>query len=149
MLTPMKSSSLVVSAKLFCLAAAHVHVATPALLGKVTEAGFIPHVLLHRPPRPPASRMTLRHRTIIDNLHPHAGQDNAAASSTSMSTPMSRAKQVLFEPAFTGTAGALGLAGALLGPNLDNYHSAFGVLSYKNPVELMLNGHVLVTTDWW
>lgn len=45
--------------------------------------------------------------------------------------------------------GSLGLAGALLGPNLDNYHSAFGVLSYKNPVELMLNGHLLVTTDWW
>ena len=43
----------------------------------------------------------------------------------------------------------MGLAGALLGPNLDNYHSAFGVLTYKNPIELSVGGHVLVTTDWW
>ena len=43
----------------------------------------------------------------------------------------------------------MGVAGALLGPNLDNYHSAFGVLTYKNPFELSVGGHVLVTTDWW
>eukprot|EP00903_Cladosiphon_okamuranus_P013546 g12618.t1 len=40
-------------------------------------------------------------------------------------------------------------AGAILGPNLDNYHSAFGVLTYKDPIELSVAGHLLVTTDWW
>eukprot|EP00752_Nemacystus_decipiens_P009146 g8169.t1 len=40
-------------------------------------------------------------------------------------------------------------AGAILGPNLDNYHSAFGVLTYRNPIEFSVAGHLLVTTDWW
>lgn len=69
--------------------------------------------------------------------------------SKSESTPTSRAKEAFFEPAFGPAVGLMALAGASLGPNLDNYHSAFGVLSYKKPVELMLNGQVLITTDWW
>lgn len=66
------------------------------------------------------------------------------------STPWSRARDVLLdEPAFRTLLAPMGVAGALLGPNLDNYHSAFGVLTYKNPIELSVGGQVLVTTDWW
>lgn len=150
MLMPSRSTSLVVSIELFRLAGAHVHVArTAASSAKVNSFDFIAHPL-HHPRRQSASPRTLRHHTNINNFRLHSSdQDNAAALSTSTSTPIHQAKQVFFEPAFTCTVGSLGLAGALLGPNLDNYHSAFGVLSYKNPVELMLNGHLLVTTDWW
>lgn len=66
------------------------------------------------------------------------------------SSPLSRARDVLFEPAFRNIhLPLMATAGALLGPNLDNYHSAFGVLSYTNPVQISVAGHVLVTTDWW
>ena len=74
----------------------------------------------------------------------------AAAAAAASSTPWSRARDVLLdEPAFRTLLAPMGVAGALLGPNLDNYHSAFGVLTYKNPFELSVGGHVLVTTDWW
>lgn len=66
-----------------------------------------------------------------------------------MSSPLSRARDVLFEPAFRNTLPLMAFAGAVLGPNLDNYHSAFGVLTYKNPVEISIADHLLVTTDWW
>lgn len=65
------------------------------------------------------------------------------------STPLSRARGVFAEPAFRKLLAPMGAAGAVLGPNLDNYHSAFGVLTYTNPVEISAGGHVLVTTDWW
>lgn len=65
------------------------------------------------------------------------------------STPLSRARDVLFEPAFRSLLPPMAAAGALLGPNLDNYHSAFGVLTYKHPIELTVAGHLIVTTDWW
>eukprot|EP00904_Undaria_pinnatifida_P007391 jgi/Undpi1/3782/HiC_scaffold_16.g07151.m1 len=56
---------------------------------------------------------------------------------------------MLVQPAFRALLAPMAVAGALLGPNLDNFHSAFGVLTYKNPIELSVGGHVLVTTDWW
>lgn len=65
------------------------------------------------------------------------------------STALSRAQEVLLEPAFRNCLAAMAAAGAILGPNLDNYHSAFGVLTYKDPIELTVAGHLLVTTDWW
>lgn len=65
------------------------------------------------------------------------------------STPLSRARDVLFEPAFRSLLPPMAAAGALLGPNLDNYHSAFGVLAYKHPIELIVAGRLIVTTDWW
>ncbi|GMH69108.1 hypothetical protein TrRE_jg8392 [Triparma retinervis] len=48
----------------------------------------------------------------------------------------------------------MGLSGAALGPNLDNYHSAFGVLKYEDPVRLYLpnglgGGDPLLTTASW
>lgn len=64
-------------------------------------------------------------------------------------SPGSRVRDVVVEPAFTNLLGIMAASGAFLGPNLDNYHSAFGVLTYKNPVVLSVAGHVLVTTDWW
>lgn len=39
-----------------------------------------------------------------------------------------------------------GLSGALLGPNLDNYHSAFGVLKYVNEVQLTVGDMTLLRT---
>lgn len=66
------------------------------------------------------------------------------------STSLSRARDVLSEPAFRNIhLPLMATAGAMLGPNLDNYHSAFGVLTYKNPIDLSVAGHLLVTTDWW
>lgn len=66
------------------------------------------------------------------------------------SSPLSRAREVLVEPAFRNMhLPLMATAGALLGPNLDNYHSAFGVLTYTNPTQLSVAGHLLVTTDWW
>lgn len=79
----------------------------------------------------------------------HARKASGAAAPVASSTPLSRARDVFFEPGFRNVLGPMGAAGALLGPNLDNYHSAFGVLTYKNPLSLSVGGHVLVTTDWW
>ncbi|CAM9809282.1 unnamed protein product [Ectocarpus sp. 8 AP-2014] len=70
-------------------------------------------------------------------------------SAVGESTPLSRARDVLFEPAFRSLLPPMAAAGAVLGPNLDNYHSAFGVLAYKHPIELNVAGHLIVTTDWW
>lgn len=43
----------------------------------------------------------------------------------------------------------LALSGALLGPNLDNYHSVFGVLEYKYPVQVVVEDSLLLTTASW
>ncbi|CAM9784149.1 unnamed protein product [Scytosiphon promiscuus] len=78
-----------------------------------------------------------------------AGKDRSREAAIAMSSPLSRARDVLLEPAFRKMLPVMAVAGALLGPNLDNYHSAFGVLTYKNPVEIAIADHLLVTTDWW
>jgi hypothetical protein len=44
------------------------------------------------------------------------------------------------------------LCGACLGPFLDSYHSAFGVLQYDNPIQISLWGtesQPALTTAWW
>jgi hypothetical protein len=44
------------------------------------------------------------------------------------------------------------LSGACLGPFLDSYHSAFGVLQYDNPIHISLWGtesQPALTTAWW
>ena len=43
----------------------------------------------------------------------------------------------------------MGICGALLGPFLDGYHSAFGVLAYTNPINVQLLGVRLIQSDWW
>ena len=46
----------------------------------------------------------------------------------------------------------MGLCGALLGPFLDAYHSAFGVLKYDDPITAVLWGSEQfpgLTTAWW
>jgi len=43
------------------------------------------------------------------------------------------------------------VCGSLLGPNLDNYHSAFGVLHYSNPITLSIPNTpcpILTTAPW-
>lgn len=43
-------------------------------------------------------------------------------------------------------------SGAVLGPFLDSYHSAFGVLQYNEPISLLLWGspeYPALTTAWW
>lgn len=78
--------------------------------------------------------------------------DTVTASSVALAmsiSPGSRVRKVAVERSFTKTLGITAASGAFLGPNLDNYHSAFGVLTYKNPVVLSVAGHALVTTDWW
>ncbi|CAM9409342.1 unnamed protein product [Phaeothamnion confervicola] len=52
-------------------------------------------------------------------------------------------------PAFRKSMACLAPCGAALGPNLDSYHSAFGVLEYAHPLVLSLNGNTILTTDWW
>ena len=47
---------------------------------------------------------------------------------------------------------AMTVAGAALGPFLDSYHSAFGVLKYKEPIGAVLWGssqYPALTTTWW
>lgn len=95
-----------------------------------------------------------RHGNGGPNMELSEGEDPShdtasAASAAGSSTALSRAGEVLFEPAFRNCLAPLAAAGAILGPNLDNYHSAFGVLTYKDPIELSVAGHLLVTTDWW
>lgn len=60
-----------------------------------------------------------------------------------------RVQDILSSTSFRQLLTPMAAAGAILGPNLDNYHSAFGVLTYKNPIKLSIGGGVLVTTDWW
>lgn len=60
-----------------------------------------------------------------------------------------RVQDILSSTSFRQLLTPMAAAGAILGPNLDNYHSAFGVLTYKNPIKLSIGGSVLVTTDWW
>ena len=43
---------------------------------------------------------------------------------------------------------AMALSGAALGPFLDGYHSAFGVLAYTNPIPIVLGGVQIVVSDW-
>jgi hypothetical protein len=43
---------------------------------------------------------------------------------------------------------AMALSGAALGPFLDGYHSAFGVLAYTNPIPIKLGGVQIVVSDW-
>jgi hypothetical protein len=46
----------------------------------------------------------------------------------------------------------MALAGSILGPFLDSYHSAFGVLQYDKPWKALLWGtepHPALTTVWW
>jgi len=43
---------------------------------------------------------------------------------------------------------AMALSGAALGPFLDGYHSAFGVLAYTNPIPILLGGVQIVVSDW-
>ena len=46
----------------------------------------------------------------------------------------------------------MAVCGALLGPFLDSYHSAFGVLQYKEPIGAVLWGssqYPALTTTWW
>lgn len=62
---------------------------------------------------------------------------------------LQRARDALLSPAFRQLLVPMAAAGALLGPNLDSYHSAFGVLSYKDPIQVTLGSKILVTTDWW
>ena len=44
---------------------------------------------------------------------------------------------------------AMALSGAALGPFLDGYHSAFGVLAYTHPITVILGGIQIFVTDWW
>ncbi|KAL7563165.1 hypothetical protein ACA910_014444 [Epithemia clementina (nom. ined.)] len=56
-----------------------------------------------------------------------------------------RSKPILFSIAMT-------LSGAILGPFLDSYHSAFGVLQYDQPIQAILWGseeYPALTTAWW
>lgn len=43
----------------------------------------------------------------------------------------------------------MGLCGAALGPFLDGYHSAFGVLAYTKPVSINIANIYLLQTDYW
>lgn len=43
----------------------------------------------------------------------------------------------------------MALSGATLGPFLDGYHSAFGVLSYMVPKPVLLGSLQIVVTDFW
>jgi hypothetical protein len=43
----------------------------------------------------------------------------------------------------------MGLCGAALGPFLDGYHSAFGVLAYTKPISVSLAQIQLFQTDYW
>eukprot|EP00978_Attheya_sp_CCMP212_P017741 scaffold47753_cov58-Attheya_sp.AAC.9 len=43
----------------------------------------------------------------------------------------------------------MALAGAALGPFLDSYHSAFGVLQYNHPFSLFEDTGLVFVTTWW
>lgn len=77
------------------------------------------------------------------------GGDNEEKDSSfsweSMISAMSDNRSLTFSAAMT-------IAGAMLGPFLDSYHSAFGVLEYKQPIGAILWGsaqYPALTTTWW
>jgi len=43
----------------------------------------------------------------------------------------------------------MAISGAALGPLLDGYHSAFGVLKYTKPQQVMLGNIFVCETDFW
>ncbi len=43
----------------------------------------------------------------------------------------------------------MALSGAALGPFLDGYHSAFGVLAYTKPISVVIGGLQFFQTDYW
>lgn len=117
------------------------------LLAAVVSSNACIGFLVTHPPQ--HATTSCRHRHITLHAASNRAAEGAAAAATTPTSRFSRARDVLDDSAFRKLLAPMGAAGALLGPNLDNYHSAFGVLSYKNGVELSLGGHVLLTTDWW
>ena len=71
------------------------------------------------------------------------GADGAAAAA--LAAPADLALGGARAGAFLRLTGVMFAAGGALGPWLDNYHSAFGVLRYTRPAVVT----PLLTTDWW
>jgi hypothetical protein len=86
-----------------------------------------------------------------NDSHDEAGDEsgnNVTRSSTS-ARAMNLASSLSRSLAFTA---AMAFSGAALGPFLDSYHSAFGVLRYDSPITLALWGthdNPALITSWW
>ena len=90
-------------------------------------------------PRQPSLSLSL-HAKILKNDQDDNYYDVIASTITSSPT-----RSVAFSV-------LISLAGASLGPFLDSYHSAFGVLQYRQPITAALWGnmeHPALITAWW
>jgi hypothetical protein len=71
----------------------------------------------------------------------------------SRDSPLSRIKAKVSSENARKFSILMSLAGASLGPFLDSYHSAFGVLQYDSPIQLTLwassDSHPALITCWW
>ena len=70
-----------------------------------------------------------------------------------VNAPRSKVQQFSIKPSSLIISALLVCSGAILGPFLDSYHGAFGVLQYDNPIEAVLWGtdadHPALITSWW
>lgn len=86
-------------------------------------------------------------------------EDPSSPTSTTPESPHQRVAVVIQETLTTNPARSVAFSiimatsGAILGPFLDSYHSAFGVLAYDAPITMQLWGvdsnHPALITAWW
>ena len=100
-----------------------------------------------------APRRIRRHYNPSRNRLHLIGNDDASDENDRSSGSNSLVAEVLKDPERNLSFSALMVTcGAALGPFLDSYHSAFGVLQYDNPIYFQLWGSELkpaLITSWW
>ncbi|GKY92165.1 hypothetical protein MPSEU_000187800 [Mayamaea pseudoterrestris] len=96
----------------------------------------------------PKSRLTQPSRRTISC---NANRDDT--DSSIVSSPLSRVTGMLQSDYALTLSAIMTMAGAILGPLLDSYHSNFGVLKYDSPFQLQLwsvsKEHPALVTCWW
>jgi len=102
---------------------------------------------LHRSIKPKISFVEYKKYALLTSSK-QALQENDSSEIASERSPFTRAIDMVKSDtsrAFAFSAWMV-LCGAILGPFLDSYHSAFGVLEYDTPLKLPAIG---LTTAWW
>ena len=103
-------------------------------------------------PEANSARCTSEKRTETKLYSSRDDKNNGKETSVSSQLPVALQRIKLEPVKCTLFSMAMASCGAALGPFLDSYHSAFGVLQYDTPIYFTLWGsddHPALTTAWW